>query len=116
MDGIGSKITNSIAKTINDFVEGVKNLVVMTSSPQLFPNLLDGIHFRCIGWYKYNLNIGKCLGYAGFMPRRSIANKHNMAKGRVISATCPSQVQIVYLWTKTPVVIRILIKSVQYSE
>ena len=43
------KGANGKAETIHNLIQGRKDLIFKDQFSDFFPNLFDGIHFRCIG-------------------------------------------------------------------
>lgn len=46
----GGKRIDRLAKPVNNFLQSLKHLIVEAMQSQPSPNLLNGIHLRCVGW------------------------------------------------------------------
>lgn len=67
----------------------MKDLVAKASGTELFPNLLNRIHFRGIGRDEHDFNIGKNFQCAGFMPCSPVTNKYDV----IIRVRCRQMLQ-----------------------
>ena len=47
-DEVAGEGANGIAETKNNLIQGSKDLIFEPPLPDLFPNLLNGIHFWCV--------------------------------------------------------------------
>ena len=47
-DEVTGEGANGLAEAENDLIQGSKHLIFESSLPDLLPNLLNGIHFRCV--------------------------------------------------------------------
>ena len=72
------KIADGIAQAIDNFFKSLKDLIMKTSGSEFFPNLLNGIHLRCVWRNEYDLNIRKSFQSSRPVPYRSITDKYNV--------------------------------------
>ena len=59
---------NSVAETEDHLIQRGKDLIFEANLPELFPNLLNRIHFRRIRWDKEEADIIRDHKTFGFMP------------------------------------------------
>ena len=64
--------TNRIAEAENNLIQGSKGLIFEAKFPDLFPNLLNRIHFRGIGRDKEEADVIRDNQSLGFVPSRPI--------------------------------------------
>ena len=76
-NGIRGKRANGIAETINDFLQGCKNLVSKAALSYLLPDLLYRIHLWCVWRDMEKYNILRHFQRSRFVPCSSIAAHQN---------------------------------------
>ena len=74
---IRSQRTNGITKAVNDLCQRGKAFILKTAFPDLFPDLFNRIHLRCVGRNVKQYNVNRYLERFGFMPGSAIAAQQN---------------------------------------
>ena len=80
-NNVRGKRTNGILQAVNNFFQGRKNLISEPAFTNLFPNLLNRIHFRSVGRNIEEDNIFRHFQSLGFVPCGSVtAEQDNIVR------------------------------------
>ncbi len=78
---VSRKRGNGIAQTVNDFVQSSKDFITEAALSDLFPNLLNGIHFRGVGRDVKEDDIFREFQGLGFVPCGPVtAEQHDIVR------------------------------------
>ena len=80
-NNVSLKRGNGIAQTVNDFVQSSKDFITEAALSDLFPNLLNGIHFRGVGGDVKEDDIFREFQELGFVPCGPVtAEQHDIIR------------------------------------